>query len=161
MVKKIRKGLALSDYEHKRIRVEGACPERAKRVEGFTLLELLIVVGLIGILIAVSVTAYSTIQKKTRDARRANDMKAIQNAFEQYYADNNSTYPAAESVITTYLPGGIPLDPKSAEPYTVTTDVDGYCVCATLEGTTTGGNASVAGNCTFEAGPSFCVKNLQ
>ncbi len=108
---------------------------------GFTLMELLIVIGIIGILISVSVASFSTAQKKGRDARRLGDMKAMQNAFEQYYADHNSSYPATchaiiggagldpvptptisqtrENTIpsvagaTTYLPAGFPVDPRN------------------------------------------------
>lgn len=134
--------------------------------KGFTLLELLIVVGLIGILIAISVTSYGTIQKKSRDSRRISDLKALQNAFEQYNGDHNGIYPTQETDITgsstVYLPSGIPMDPQSGTKYTVQYDGDGltYCVCAHLEATTTGGNASDA-SCTFEAGEYYCVNNLQ
>lgn len=143
-----------------------ASPKTASR-GGFTLLELLIVIGLIGILLAISVTSYITIQKKSRDSRRSGDMKAIQNAFEQFNADNKGVYPKAESEITStgYLPGGIPKDPKSVSPYVYTITYDAangatYCACAYLEGTTTGGNATTT-SCAFGPGAYYCVQNLQ
>lgn len=137
-----------------------------KKHGGFTLLELLIVIGLIGILIAIATTSYGTIQKKSRDSRRMSDLKAIQNAFEQYYADKNSVYPESVADITgstTYFPNGLPLDPKNDDPYlyTVTYDaVNGasYCVCALLEGTA--GNATDT-DCTYGTGSYYCAKNLQ
>ncbi len=132
--------------------------------KGFTLLELLIVIALIGILVSLGAASYTAAQKKARDARRQADIKAIQDAFEQYYADNNGTYPTSASCAagTTYLPAGIPKDPKTDVAYTITCDATGttYCSCALLEGSTTGGNATDA-SCTFGSGTYFCVKNRQ
>ena len=53
---------------------------------GFTLLEVLVVVAIIGILISIGTAAYTSAQKKSRDSRRQGDLRSIQNAFEQYYA---------------------------------------------------------------------------
>ncbi|OGG23684.1 hypothetical protein A3A79_00550 [Candidatus Gottesmanbacteria bacterium RIFCSPLOWO2_01_FULL_43_11b] len=132
-------------------------------VRGFTLLEVLVVVAIIGILISIGTAAFTSAQKKSRDGRRQGDLRAIQNGLEQYYADNRA-YPTSASctVGTTYLPAGIPKDPKTSVAYTITCDATGatYCSCALLEGTTTLGNASDA-SCTFGSGAYFCVKNLQ
>jgi len=130
---------------------------------GFTLLELLIVIGLIGILISIAAVSYSSAQKRSRDARRMQDVKAVSDAMEQYYADSGGTYPTSEVLLTTdnkYLPAGMPKDPKTSLDYTIAYDADGvdYCACATLEGTN--GNATNT-SCTFGTGPFYCVKNLQ
>lgn len=121
-------------------------------------MELLIVIAVIGILISISTVAYTSAQKKTRDSRRRSDLKAVQNGFEQSYADNNATYPAiCSSIGTTYLPNGIPTDPKSGA-YVSNCTASSYCFCATLE--SDAGNASDT-SCTFAAGTYYCVKNLQ
>jgi len=130
---------------------------------GFTLLELLIVIGLIGILVSVAAVSYSSAQKKARDTRRMADMKAVQDGIEQYYADHSGLYPADEAALTEggiYLPNGIPADPKGVNPYTINYDTSSYCACAALEGTLTGGNATDE-SCTFAPGAYYCVKNLQ
>lgn len=57
--------------------------------KGFTLLEMLVVISIIGVLLGVGSVAYSTTQKKARDAKRKSDLKAIQNCLEQYYSLNN------------------------------------------------------------------------
>lgn len=135
--------------------------------KGFTLMELLIVIALIGILVTMGVASYSTAQIKARDARRRGDMKIIQSAYEQYHLNTSSTYPTATSQVTTiYLPGGHPTDPKPA-PYTQYSfafDSDGapyyYCACTLLE-TVGAGNSSNA-TCTFSGTLNyFCVRNLQ
>lgn len=120
-------------------------------------MELLIVIAITGILVSISVVSYSSAQKKTRDSRRRSDLKAVQNGFEQYYADNSGSYPATCSVSATYLPSGIPTDPKSGS-YVSSCTTASYCFCATLE--SDAGNASDT-NCTFGSGTYYCVKNLQ
>ncbi|PIX81174.1 MAG: hypothetical protein COZ34_04590 [Candidatus Pacebacteria bacterium CG_4_10_14_3_um_filter_34_15] len=137
-----------------------------KKFGGFTLLEILVVISIIGILIAIGSAAFTTAQKKGRDARRRADMKQYQSAFEQYFSENN-TYATCATMEGGFV-GGAPADPKTGTttPYTCTTTatpITGYCVCATLDFSTTG-NASAgnAGACTFAAGSSmFCVQNLQ
>lgn len=59
---------------------------------GFTLLELLVVISIIGLLIAMGAASYATAQKKGRDARRKEDIRAIKNAVEQCYSVNNGSY---------------------------------------------------------------------
>ena len=127
---------------------------------GFTLLELLIVIAIIGILVAMGTASYSTAQKRARDSKRQGDLKAIQNAFEQYYSKNNGNYPSSCSVDTAYLPGDIPKDPKTQTSYTGSCTTSSYCICAKLE---TSGEGNSAANCDFAGSPKdyFCVNNLQ
>ena len=133
--------------------------------KGFTLLELLVVIAIIGILVAMGTVSYSTAQKRARDATRKGDMKAVQNALEQYYAANSSAYPGScpASGATLIIETGnnfiIPSDPKGAPAYASSgCSSSGYCYCATLEGGN--GNATNA-TCSFGSGNYFCIKNLQ
>lgn len=61
--------------------------------KGFTIVELLIVIVVIGILAALVVTTYSGIQAKARDSKRQTDVQALQTQIEAFYASNNY-YPA-------------------------------------------------------------------
>lgn len=145
---------------------KGLFPSEHKRAEGFTLLELLIAITIIGILSTIATLSYGTAQKKARDMRRKDDMRLVQQAFEQYYLDNTSAYPATCTVSTTYLPGGMPTDPKTGIAYTATTGWSScsatvYCLCAGLE-TETNATANCAGN-PAPAGYTglFCVRSVQ
>lgn len=59
---------------------------------GFTIVELLIVIVVIGVLAAITVVAYSGIQARARDNVRYSDAKAIINALELHKTDHG-TYP--------------------------------------------------------------------
>lgn len=133
---------------------------------GFTLLELLVVISIIGLLIALGVTSYSTVQKNGRDAKRRSDMKAVQSGLEQYKAANGS-YPdvanCAAADITTVLPAGLPSDPKEENnDYYFACSTTAYCACATLENTGSGNASGHSGtDCLLGSGNLFCVENLQ
>lgn len=60
--------------------------------KGFTLVELLVVVAIIGILATIGMVMYAGAQKSGRIAKRIQDLKAIQTALELYYSVNK-TYP--------------------------------------------------------------------
>lgn len=129
---------------------------------GFTLLELLVVIGIIAILMSLAAVAYSSAQKSTRDAKRRGDMKALQSALEQYYAANFYAYPADGtcSLIANpaYLEKGVkPTDPGSYS-YTYNCAGTSYCVCAQME---SGGGNSINSSCNYGSGNYYCVTNLQ
>jgi prepilin-type N-terminal cleavage/methylation domain-containing protein len=63
-----------------------------KNNRGFTIVELLIVIVVIGILAALVIVTYNGIQQKARDTERKTDVKAIQGHLEAYWADN-AKYP--------------------------------------------------------------------
>lgn len=62
---------------------------------GFTIVELLVVIVVIAILAAISVVAYTGIQQRARDSRRAQDVRVITQALEMYFADNGKYPPGS------------------------------------------------------------------
>ena len=64
---------------------------------GFTLVELLVVMAILGILTVVTLGNFRTSQIKARDAQRKHDLREITSALEAYYNDH-STYPPASDV---------------------------------------------------------------
>ena len=143
-----------------------------KKKKGFTLIELLISISIIAILSVVLSISFSNAQKNGRDQRRISDLKAIQNAAEQYYLLNNSRYPISTGVAWTG-PGGqqvlqkFPVGPKTGETYTrVTLTSSNYCFCSLMEKSKNGNNENM--NCTnynsVNCGITdcyFCVGNQQ
>jgi len=56
--------------------------------QGFTIVELLIVIVVIGILAALVITTFTGIQQRARNTERQTDVKAIHGQVEAYYAQN-------------------------------------------------------------------------
>lgn len=137
-----------------------------QKQQGFTLLELLVVISIIGILLALGVVAYTTAQRKGRDAKRRADIKALQDGFEQYYSDTNWSYlNVCSNAGAEYFPGGKPTDPLPGRSYNCVPKnpaSSGYTICAQLE--TGGGNATSnagAGLGSTSDGEYYCLTNLQ
>jgi len=106
----------------------------------FTLLEMLVVIGIIGILVGMGAVSYSTAQKKARDAKRKQDLKTVQSCLEQYYSyNNNFRYPIYSGWPSTFNCGNTtltaPKDPRNIDPYiyTITSNINTFNICANLE----------------------------
>jgi len=141
---------------------------------GFTIVELLIVIVVIGILAALVIVTYNGIQQKARDTERKTDIKALQGHLEAYWADN-AKYPTLADVNDASA-GGFRLtnfkgldqasfaDPKNASSQQLcgaaTADCYGYVV------TPTGCDNGSGGDCTnytltadLESGGTFQVQS--
>lgn len=68
-----------------------------KAEKGFTIVELLIVIVVIGILAALTLNSFSQAQAKGRDGKRIDDIAAVQKAVEGYYAVGGS-YPVPNGI---------------------------------------------------------------
>ena len=137
---------------------------RKKRQSGFTLLELLVVIGVIAVLVGIGSVSFSTAQMKARNAKRKGDLQTLKKALEEYYSICGYVYPTPlndtigsyYSTISCPSPAVTILDtqlndPKTGQPYycdaTVGCSETGYKICAQLEPETSGEN--------------FCITNAQ
>lgn len=65
---------------------------------GFTIVELLIVIVVIGILATITIVAYSGIQVRARDTTRIDKVKNIAKAIDLYYVDNGRYPPILDGM---------------------------------------------------------------
>lgn len=132
-----------------------------KKQSGFTIIELLIVIIVIGILATLVITTFSGIQRNARNRAREADINAIHSQLEYYYGQN-SKYPTLDDLNNATwrndnlkgLDSGALSDPQGTNEtlvsapaaasysYAVTptgcnnagTDCTGYTLTATYEG---------------------------
>jgi type IV pilus assembly protein PilA len=70
--------------------------KRAAGEGGFTLVELLVVVVIIGVLVAIAVPMYLNYRKGAANKSAESDVRAAVSAVEQFYTENGNVYPADE-----------------------------------------------------------------
>ncbi len=82
-----------------------------KAQEGFTLLELMIVMIIIGILAAVAVPAYLQSVRKAKEAVLREDLHAMRSAIDSYTVDKQKAPQALDDLVTSGYLKVMPKDP--------------------------------------------------
>ena len=68
--------------------------------KGFTLIELMIVVAIIGILAAIAIPKFAELIRKSSEGASKGNLGALRSAMSIYYGDLEGTYPANVSALT-------------------------------------------------------------
>ncbi len=110
---KIKNGLSRATCPE---RSQATCPERSRgKSRGFTLIEILVVIMIIGLIVGGIALNLSRAQKKGRDTQRITDMTSVAQALSAYYADNH-IYPVAANyspnLITALVPKYLQVLPR-------------------------------------------------
>lgn len=101
---------------------------------GFTLIELMVAISIVGIVFAIIISSSSAIQRSARDAQRQSDLRTLQSILQQYYGDQgyfpsgccNTPLKLDDSNPITQLTSsiGTPTPPSSLKTYAVKLPVD-------------------------------------
>ena len=68
--------------------------------KGFTLIELMIVVAIIGILAAIAIPKFAELIRKSSEGASKGNLGALRSAMSIYYGDMEGTYPANVTALT-------------------------------------------------------------
>jgi len=73
-----------------------------KKEEGFTLIELMIVIAIIGILAAIAIPQFNNYRARSFNAAAQSDLKNFTTAQEAFYVDNETYCPAVARLVDSY-----------------------------------------------------------
>jgi prepilin-type N-terminal cleavage/methylation domain-containing protein len=138
---------------------------------GFTLIELMVVIAIIGILTAIITENFATAKSKARDAQRVSDLSQIQLALAGYFDRCNAYPPNLTDLVTPCVGAGsnnvslgtfiskIPSPPTVSESYLYIVDngLDDYFIAATLENPGNASNNSLTGTPSWYSSSTYAL----
>jgi prepilin-type N-terminal cleavage/methylation domain-containing protein len=78
-----------------------------KNNQGFSLIELMIVVVIIGILAAIAIPNYISMQNRAKEGSCKGNAHSLQLAVEDFAVTNSGTYPDLADIDVSMFPGGV------------------------------------------------------
>ncbi|MGH2953162.1 MAG: type IV pilin protein [Solirubrobacterales bacterium] len=119
---------------------------RVQEEKGFTLVELLVVMLILGLLAAIAIPSFFNQRDKARDADAKASVRTAQTAMETYATDNGGSYVGATAAdlitIENTLTGALPDDPQLEEP----TNLASNTYTVTVQSTNTPNEFSITRN---------------
>jgi len=86
--------------------------------KGFTLMELMIVIVIIGVLAAIGVPSYKNYVNKAKEGTCQANRRSLQTAVGLYYAENTS-YPGSVDALSAYIDNAADLKCPSSGTYSI------------------------------------------
>jgi general secretion pathway protein G len=116
-------------------------PARPRREAGFTLMEMLVVVAIIGILVSMAVPTYRGVVEKAKETVLRQNLFVLRDCIDQYYADKGRYPDSLETLVSDGYLRKVPVDPMTAQSDWVTVPFSGQeeGQLEPLEGQDTGG----------------------
>ncbi len=90
-------------------------PENARRMRGFTLIEMLVVVSIIIILLSIAIPTYNLSIQRARERALRDDLSILNKAIVQYTLDKQKAPQALDDLKNAGYLEQIPVDPMTRE----------------------------------------------
>lgn len=101
-----------------------------KNNKGFSLIELLVVISIIGVLTTVLVMNFVGSRERARDAQKIQNLHSLKSALRMYYNDNQIYPLSINDLVSSYLPS---LGDMAGVGYTQLSAGDAFRLTTTLE----------------------------
>ena len=88
---------------------------RTPRQRGFTLIELIVVVTIIGILAGIAISNVRFAQQKAREAALKDDLHTLRKSIDDYYADKQKYPDSLQTLKTERYLRDVPKDPMTGK----------------------------------------------
>ncbi len=97
-----------------------------RRRRGFTLLELLVVMAIIGVLLTISAPRYFRSLQRSREAVLKQDLASLRESIDKFYGDTGKYPPTLAVLVDKRYLRSIPVDPitRKADQWTVVNSDD-------------------------------------
>lgn len=94
-----------------------------RKTKGFTLVEIMIVVVIIGLLATLAIPAFNRVRHEARRSAVRNNLRQVANAAQQYFMQNGETQVAVTTLVgfTAYIKTLVPV---AGEDYTTIGTID-------------------------------------
>ena len=94
---------------------------RSRGERGFTLLELIIVIAIIGILATIAMPAMKDVPRRASESVLKQNLRTLRDVIDQHYGDKGVYPPSLEALVETGYLRKVPVDPitKSSETWVV------------------------------------------
>lgn len=121
--------------------------------KGFTLIELMIVVAIIGILAAIAIPKFADLISKSKEGATKGGLSAIRSSLQVYYGDNEGIFPSDSLTILTTDGKYINEIPEAKLPGTGKADSSDVMTYSSM--TTAGAFVNVAGGAQNDGGWAY------